>query len=83
MGNGFYQVISRNNDRNGNPYRLVMVYNHNASLIRAIEERSSSPNCLRDLHRQGIYGIYPFHVQPLEYRTIAAMLKTQGVLEYQ
>ena len=66
-----FQVISRNNDTNGNPYRLILVYGKDANslfaVVEAIEARSSSPNIVGTLHR--LMPMLPsFHVSPTEYK---------------
>lgn len=38
-----WQIISRKNDVNGNPYRLVLAYLEGGG-VAGFEERSSSPN---------------------------------------
>ena len=64
----FFQILSRNPDRNGNPYRLVTVYNGLGELIRLVESRSSSPRVRTELENQGMVEIQGFHLTPKEYR---------------
>jgi hypothetical protein len=62
-----FQMISRNNDVNGNPYRLLLVYNIEGGVIEAYEARSSMPNIKSELTRRGLSQLPTFHVQPSEY----------------
>ena len=68
-----FQVLSRNNDINGNPYRLVLVYNAEAIIVAAFEARSSSPNIvhyiglLRRENRRVLHQLPTFHLSPSEY----------------
>ena len=39
-----YQVISRNNDRSGNPFRLILMYDARFKVIHVVESRQSMPN---------------------------------------
>ena len=68
-----FQVISRNNDVNGNPYRLVLIYGKGEfgpfDVVDVIEARSSSPNIVNELHRL-MTSLPSFHVSPAEYNTI-------------
>lgn len=81
----FYQMISRNNDINGNPYRLIMVYKtkkkvyyrgssnkitQEPMLVEAYEARDSSPNICSRLHDDGIFAIRSVHVSPSEYNSM-------------
>jgi len=63
-----FQIISRKNDINGNPYRLILVYNQNGNVEACYEARSSMPNQaskLRLTHKE----LPGFHVSPSEYKT--------------
>ncbi len=70
----FYQVISRDNDINGNPYRLIVIYNAKGLPIQCFEARSSSP----DIDNQ-IWGSLAralnVHVTPKEYSRIKRSIK--------
>jgi hypothetical protein len=77
----FYQVIGRNNDPSGNPYRLVLFYSLGGGIVAAAEARSSSPNiCVylnsmsRDLYQRPDGKKWPklaqlpgFHMTPVAY----------------
>lgn len=65
----FFQILSRNNDVNGNPYRLGLVYNHKGMVVEAYEERASSPNFVRALEKRGITQLPGFHLPPGEYNS--------------
>ncbi len=74
-----FQVISRNNDVNGNPYRLVLVYNMQGGVDKAYEARSSSPNICNKLSKE-IPQLPSVHVSPSEYNQFKKAFK--DVLEY-
>ena len=69
----FFQVISRNNDRNGNPYRLILVYGPNG-VVDAREARSSTPNFVGELSKI-MHQLPSFHVSPFEYNTTIGTYK--------
>jgi len=63
-----FQIISRNNDIHGNPYRLMLVYDQYGNVEACYEARSSMPNQaskLRLTHKE----LPGFHVSPSEYNT--------------
>lgn len=62
-----FQVFSRNNDVNGNPYRLILVYSPEGAIVEAYESRSSSPNIRGQLCRKGYIELAGFHLAPSEY----------------
>ena len=63
-----FQVVSRNNDNNGNPYRLILSYDKTGRVVEAAEARSSSPNYVGDRNR--IMNQLPtFHLSPSEYNS--------------
>jgi hypothetical protein len=64
----FFQVLSRNNDVNGNPYRLVLVYDGtDGSVVRAIEARSSSPDICYELEQDQLRQLPSWHLAPSTY----------------
>ena len=63
----FYQVLSRNSDVNGNPYRLVLVYGVDGLIETAYQARSSSPNVLGTLRYPEYIGLPSFHLSASEY----------------
>lgn len=75
-----YQVLSRNNDRNGRPYRLAIIY-INAQSILTIEFRESE--VLEMLHkiigeifkRETFQGMPWFHLAPAEYNNVKSCYK--------
>ena len=68
--NKTYQVYSRNNDINGNPFRLVITF-HDGEFAEAFEARSSSPNVIHDLYDRGYKeGFRQIHLQPAEYNSV-------------
>ncbi len=77
-----FQVISRNNDRNGNPYRLVLLYTQQASLIGGYEARSSSPNICGRLRKDGHAELPSFHVSPAEYNQTKKWVANHSILTY-
>jgi len=62
-----FQVFSRNNDKDGNAYRLVLVYNQSGSVDRCYESRSSEPYQLDDLRLTHIQ-LPGFRLSPSEYK---------------
>lgn len=72
-----FQVLSCNNDVNGNPYRLVLVYNSDGDVIEAYEARSSSPNIRHTLVQRGLAELWSFHLGPAEYNDTRKMAKPQ------
>lgn len=75
-----FQIISRNNDINGNPYRLMICYSINGKIIEAYEARSSIPNQAATLRRQ--YNELPtFHVSPSEYKQTKLAVASQVEIE--
>lgn len=64
-----FQILSRNNDTSGNPYRLGLVYNAEGDVVEAYEERSSSPNFALALRKRGIKQLPSFHLRPSEYNS--------------
>lgn len=83
---GFFQTLGRDNDVNGNPYRLVLVYDNNARLIRAIMERTSFPNCINELRKQGyldasLLCLRYFHLTPTFFEELRNQLFHLGLLE--
>lgn len=67
LTSALFQVISRNNDPSGNPYRLVIVYDVAGNITERYEARNSSPNICGELRRRGLRELISFHVQPREY----------------
>ena len=65
-----YQVLSRNNDVNGTPYRLVVVYNENGVPVQAYEARSSSPNIQYNLDSAGYAQLLTLHLEVKEYNRL-------------
>lgn len=74
----FFQEISRNNDVNGNPYRLVVVYDENGRYSEVYEARSSSPNIVYELYKKGYQQIMSIWTTPCEYNRIKRSLKGWG-----
>lgn len=62
-----WQIISRNNDRNGNPYRLVLAYLKGGGCV-GFEERSSSPNIVGKFNKLAARQLMTFHVAPTKYK---------------
>jgi len=63
----FYQVLSRNNDANGNPCRLVLLYNSDGSVDKAIEIRQSPVGYFIRSEYPDIKELPSFHLTPKEY----------------
>jgi hypothetical protein len=62
-----WQMLSRNNDRNGNPYRLVLAYLVGGGIV-GFEERSSMPNIVsRKFSKLAARQLPTFHLSPSEY----------------
>lgn len=66
----FFQVFSRNNDVNGNPYRLILRYDEAGSILSVSEARSSSPNEVTRLRKAGEVQLITVHVAPAEYQDL-------------
>lgn len=67
----FYQIFSRNNDRDGNPYRLVLLYNINGEVVQAIQYRQVfTETTIQRLYpsAKSLYGV--IHLTPTEYNDI-------------
>jgi hypothetical protein len=62
-----WQIISRNNDTNGNPYRLVLAYLEGGSVV-GFEERSSSPNIVGAFNKLPARQLMTFHLGLSEYK---------------
>jgi len=60
----FFQVVSRNNDINGNPFRLIMVYDSRSYMTELFEARSSSPDVVNTLLNGGAEQIRQLHLAP-------------------
>lgn len=75
----FYQVFSRNNDVNGNPYRLIVVYNETGKIVKGCEARSSMPNYIGQLYKAGFKELLTVHLSPAEYNSIR---KRMSMLEH-
>jgi hypothetical protein len=65
----FFQVLSRNNDVNGNPYRLVLLYDDMGHVVKVYEARSSRPNIIGKLNRE-LFELVPLHLAPSEYNSV-------------
>lgn len=78
-----YQIISRDNDRNGNAYRLAIVYKNN-SVLCAIEFKDSLVvNYIHELLRKHtkqevFYGLVPFHLTLREFKQTKDRFKHLG-----
>jgi hypothetical protein len=64
-----YQVISRNNDSNGNPYRLILVYDAGFRVVHVVESRQSMPNYVYHECR-GLIELPSFHIEPRRYNAL-------------
>jgi hypothetical protein len=71
-----FQMFSRNNDINGNPFRLILLYSDKAEVIEAYEARSSSPNICNFLSERGFKRLPSAHMQPKDYNEMKAEFKT-------
>lgn len=80
-----YQVISRNNDPSGNPYRAILFYDDLGAVIKCIQARSSMPNTRgiiqRRLNSEGFYlpELPTFHLNPAQYNAMIKQYQEQGV----
>lgn len=63
-----FQVLSRNNDKDGNPFRLILSYSKDGRVVEAAEARSSCPNYVGEHHRL-MRQLPTFHLSPSEYNT--------------
>ena len=75
-----YQIYSRNNDINGNPYRLILTFEN--GVFKAMHEaRSSSPNFTHELYEKGYKELFrEIHLQPKEYNSIKKYFKVKEVV---
>lgn len=78
----YFQKFSRNNDINGNPYRLILCYNKNLEVIEVHECRSSSPNFEYELYKAGKKALPCFHLSPAEYKDAKRCWKELGMLKF-
>lgn len=62
-----FQILSKKSDRNGIPYRLILVYSQFGTVIEAYEERSSLPNTRGNLSRRDLVELPSFHLPTKEY----------------
>lgn len=77
----FYQMFSRNNDVNGNPYRLIVVYDNDGIPHKAYEARSSTPNKEHELYGAGVRKLLSVHLQPAEYNRLKRSLNEWSQVE--
>jgi hypothetical protein len=64
----FYQIVSRKNDINGNPYRLIFEYDRKCKLIQVSEVHTSlTSNRQTQLDVMGYMQIEGFHIGVAEY----------------
>jgi hypothetical protein len=69
--NKTYQIYSRNNDINGNPFRLIILFHDGIIQPIAYESRSSSPNKTYELEQEGYTRAFrDIHLSPSEYKSI-------------
>lgn len=66
-----FQVLSRNNDTSGNPYRLIVIYDSVAFPVACYESRSSRPNIEYVLFGlENCHKMLTLHLSPSEYNRI-------------
>ena len=70
-----YQIFSRNNDTNGNPYRLALVYSDRGTVIKAYEFRQSSINSYLSTLYPNTPQLPTMHLQPSEYNETRTAFK--------
>lgn len=63
----FYQVLSRNNDVNGNPYRLTVCFNKDGKIVKLVESRDSMPNYHNSDEIKKTTWLLNLHLAPSEY----------------
>lgn len=64
------QLFSRNNDINGNPYRLVVIYDaSNGGIIEVNEHKTSSEYSIRGQYKD-VNWILDVHLKPSDYNRI-------------
>ena len=64
-----YQVISRNNDSDGNAYRLIIAYLFDGSRV-GYHTRNSDSNTLSIFRKSDINSLLQVHVLPAEYKRL-------------
>lgn len=69
--NKTYQIFSRNDDTNSNPFRLIITF-HDGIIHKAFEARQSEPNILYELSAEQGYeeGFRQIHLTPAEYNSV-------------
>lgn len=88
-----YQIISRNNDINGNPYRAIILYDKNGNIILIMQSRSSRPNCHKFVEYYTTYQNHDgvprriqvpqlpsFHLSASEYNATIKVAQTENKL---
>lgn len=67
----YYQMVSRNNDVNGNPYRMIFVYDDKGNPVEVYEARSSTPNKEYDFYsKDNFHKLITLHLSPEEYNDL-------------
>lgn len=69
-----FQVLSRNNDHNGNPYRLILSYSKTGEVVEVAEARNSTPNYVGERNRI-MRQLPAFHLSPSEYNNTKKVFK--------
>jgi hypothetical protein len=69
-----FQVISRTNDTNDNPFRLIIQFNAKGDIIAVSQSRSSSPDLVLKLRRAGLSQLPGWQVTPSEYKAFIKYL---------
>lgn len=65
---GFFQVLSRVKDKNGNSHKLICLYDHKAELIDIVESgQEVLSSVLRSLLSKGYVEIPSIHLSIAEY----------------
>jgi hypothetical protein len=81
MAQKFYQIVSRKNDVNGNPSRLIFVYLAPSELWEVVEVGTSqTSNYQVTLDHAGYVQIGSFHLAPAEYNAHKKRAKERNML---
>jgi len=74
-----YQIFSRKNDVNGNPYRLILIYNLTGKIVKAYEARSTRSNISNTLYESDWHNELPnVFLTPAEYNRLKRKANQTG-----
>ena len=84
-----YQKITRDKDKNGNPYSSIICYCYDGTIFIIMSTRQSSPNCAKlvknkyaELYIESMPELPNFHLSASEYNSTIDIAKEQNNLYY-